>query len=356
MGDLSVSCPIDDCQQLMGVMALQDRLYQPGHFWQEASKVLLSYLAKDGIEDFRRLQASLWFFVPTYGFPGNALSEAQIKEIKKIIEENQTTEKQKKYLGNFLSGYTAALADYRVLSATEYASNKNPKLLSFSESSFGRPKEHFEIENNFYSRSALNYLLGLAFLKQYLDFSTINNILEIGGGFGTLGEIVNQLMPSKKYINIDIPPTLCFSKYYLQNVVGLENFSCEDVVNFEFIEIEKLKQITTIPSWKIESLNGKVDLFVNFISFQEMEPEIVKNYLQHVDRLNAEWILLRNMREGKATKDVKRYGVEKPILSDDYKSMLKSYSLVDVNVIPFGFKTVDGFHSELMLFRRNKES
>ncbi len=356
MSDLSAPCPIDDCQQLMSVMALQDRLYQPGHFWQEASKVLLSYLVKDGIEDFRRLPASLWFFVPTYGFPGNALSEALYNNLKNLIDDNQNTEKQKKYLENFLSGYSAALADYRVLSAAEYVCNKNPKLTTFSESKFGNPKEHFEIENKFYSRSALNYLLGLSFLKNYLDFSTINNVLEIGGGFGTLGEIINQLMPFTRYIDIDIPPTICFSKYYLEKIVGSEDISSGEVLSVEEIEIDKLKKITILPSWKIEKLKGKIDLFINFISFQEMEPIIVENYLHHVDRLNTEWILLRNMREGKATRDVKRYGVEKAILSEDYKRMLPSYSLIDVNVVPFGFKTVDGFHSELMLFRRKAET
>jgi hypothetical protein len=83
-----------------------------------------------------------------------------------------------------------------------------------------------------------------------------------------------------------------------------------------------------------------------------MEPDIVQNYLKHVARLQSKWILLRNLREGKQTREQNRLGVEKPIFSEDYIAMLPGYDLVATNVIPFGYKTTDGFHSELMLFKK----
>ena len=83
-----------------------------------------------------------------------------------------------------------------------------------------------------------------------------------------------------------------------------------------------------------------------------MEPEIVSNYLRNVSRLEAKWILLRNMREGKQIQKEGHVGVKTPIRSDDYVSMLDNYNLVARNVHPFGYETVDGFHSELQLFKR----
>jgi hypothetical protein len=97
---------------------------------------------------------------------------------------------------------------------------------------------------------------------------------------------------------------------------------------------------------------GEVDLFVNFISFQEMEPDVVANYLHHVDRLQSRWVFLRNMREGKQIQKDGHVGVKTPIRSDDYVQMLPNYQLVARNVHPFGYETVDGFHSELQLFKR----
>jgi hypothetical protein len=99
-----------------------------------------------------------------------------------------------------------------------------------------------------------------------------------------------------------------------------------------------------------------VDLFVNFISFQEMEPHIVKNYLGHVARLGTRWVLLRNIREGQVRwNDSSSFGVDTPILSDDYLAMLPGYELVERNVLPFGYRTVDGYHSELLLLRCKDE-
>lgn len=344
---------MNECQKLMKVLQVQDPLYQPGSFWKDASKDMLDELFQYGIASFRSLKTSQSFFVPSYGFPGNILTEAQIDALEKALNDSDASNKQINTLKQFLSGYNTALADYRVLLASEYQSKKEINLLKFSESSVGQPKEQFEFDGNRYSRSALNYLLGLSFLKKHTDLSNIKSVLEIGGGFGTLGEIINQVMPEAKYIDIDIPPTLCCATYYLQEMVGEDRVSrAEDVENLEEIHIDRLNQVSVLPSWKIEQLEGKIDLFVNFISFQEMEPDIVTNYLNQVTRLNADWIMLRNMREGKQLRTEHSIGVDNPIYSEDYVKMLPNYRLVENNVWPYGFKTVDDYHSEIMLFKK----
>ena len=62
------------------------------------------------------------------------------------------------------------------------------------------------------------------------------------------------------------------------------------VIEKKYIKIKKLKKITCLCSWQIEKLIGKIDVFINFISFQEMEPEVVKNYIKHVQRLSPKFI------------------------------------------------------------------
>jgi hypothetical protein len=59
------------------------------------------------------------------------------------------------------------------------------------------------------------------------------------------------------------------------------------------------------------------------------------------------------MREGKQKKTANSAGVEVPIKREDYLAMLTDYELIDTNVHPFGYQTVDGFHSELMLLRKS---
>ncbi|MBT3967466.1 MAG: putative sugar O-methyltransferase, partial [Gammaproteobacteria bacterium] len=43
-----------------------------------------------------------------------------------------------------------------------------------------------------------------------------------------------------------------------------------------------------------------------------------------------------------------------PTLSGDYDRFLPNYRLIATNVNPFGFRTLDGFHSELRLYRRTE--
>jgi putative sugar O-methyltransferase len=214
--------------------------------------------------------------------------------------------------------------------------------------------EQFEFEGRRFSRSSLNYLLGLALLKKHLGEQALGTVLEIGGGFGTLGEILaSSGVDGQRYIDIDIPPTSFVAQAYLTQVLGAPNVaSYAQTRDLPAIDIQKLPQASVLCSWQIEKLRGTVDLFVNFISFQEMEPAVVANYLEQVSRLKARWILLRNMREGKQIRTGPgSVGVETPIRSDDYLAMLPGYELAERNVLPFGYRTVDGFHSELLLLR-----
>ncbi len=337
-------------------MARQPARYQPGVFWDAASQTIVDELCEHGVEHFRRLRKALGFFVPTYGPPANSLTLPLVEGLEAWHEEQEgSTTKQGLMLKHLLHGEAHALADYRVLLAADDAAAVLPRLDTFSESDFGHPVEHFEFEGRRFSRSALNYLLGMAFLKKHLGGEVPRVVMEIGGGFGTLGEIMAASgIEDFRYIDLDIPPTSFVAQSYLAGALGADQVSTyAETRELETIEIEALRPLSTLCAWQIERLQGQVDLFVNFISFQEMEPAIVRNYLSHVDRLGARFVLLRNLREGKPVKSEKVvHGVETPILGADYDGYLQGYELVATNVHPFGYRTVDGFHSELRLYRR----
>ena len=334
-------------------MKTQSELYRPTVFWDEASSRIVSELESNGVEHFRSLETALGFFVPTYGVPGGGFSTEQARGIRGWLQgEYPNDVKPQLAITQFLSGRMSALADYRVLQAADDRSLL-PQLHTFSESLVGDPIEQFEFDGRRFSRSSLNYLLGLALLKKHLNGDVPRTVLKIGGGFGTMGEVLGSAgIQGLRYIDIDIPPTSFVAQHYLSEVFGRDKVAtyattCESPT----IEIESLPQAAVLCSWQIEKLLGQVDLFVNFISFQEMEPHIVKNYLGHVTRLGARWILLRNMREGKNVRKGNWVGVDTPILGDDYLTMLPGYELVERNIIPFGYQTVDGFHSELLLLK-----
>lgn len=343
----------DELNMAFEDMLSQNELYVPSHFWHEASLEIINEINEFGINKFRSLYSALDFFVPTYGYPGGGFNNDQVKEINKLFDNKWPNSiKPRLAIENLMSGYLSALSDYRVYKGADDI-NILPHLHYFTESQYGEPIEQFHFDGRKFSRSALNYLLGVTMLKKHLNGDVPSKILEIGGGFGTLGEILaSSNIPGYQYFDIDIPPTSFVAQSYL-----IENFGEKNVLTYaktkdlDQIKIQDAPKFSVLCSWQIEKLVGKIDLFVNFISFQEMEPHIVKNYISNINRLEPRWILLRNMREGKNITNGKDVGVVTPILGDDYLAMLQNYDLVERNVIPFGFQTVDGFNSEIILMR-----
>lgn len=346
--------PLELLDRALDALGKQKPVYQPTAFWSAASAEIANALHLHGVDNFRNIPIALGYFVPNFGPPASGLSQEQVDMLTQaLLQKYPGASKSHSVLQHLLSGKQHALADYRVLMASDNQAQL-PRLDQFSESACGRPLEQFEFDSRRFSRSSLNYLLGLSFLKRHLQGDVPRTVLEIGGGFGTLGEIWAQSgVPDWKYIGIDIPPPQFVADYYLKSALGVDQVTgFDEIENHAEIQISALKPASVLCSWQIEQLRGSVDLFVNFISFQEMEPDVVSNYLHHVDRLQARWVLLRNMREGKQIQKDGHVGVKTPIRSEDYLSMLPNYRLVDKNVHPFGFETVDGFHSELQLFRR----
>ncbi len=341
-------------------MKYQKDIYKPTSFWYKISERIKESLIENGIEGFRSNELCLSFFVPTYGPPFNGLKEKDIEIILDLYKKNNYKNlKAYNQLNNDLNGYSSAYSDYRVLLASDIV-NDLPDLSKFSESNFGKPKEHFIFEERYFSRSSLNYLLGLSMLKRYIhfnniDYSSIKNVLEIGGGFGTLGEIISQAGINRwKYIDVDIPPMSSIAKWYLSQAIGDDRVKgyC-DTYELNKIDIDNLTNVSVLLPWQLSRLRGNIDLFVNFISFQEMEPNVVENYLSLVTGLNPTWILLRNLREGKQKKtELNSVGVINPILGNDYNKMIPNYELVERSTIPFGYLTIDKFHSEILLFKK----
>ena len=340
---------LDDMQE-------QSTLYRPTSFWEYGSQVIINELEKDDIKNFRSLKANRNFFVPCYSFADYYENKNNYDELIKKYKEISPDIRTHKKFERLLSGRLQALDDYRTL----VASNKDTKPYTdkVSESSIGNPIEQFEFGARKFSRSFLNYLLGLNFLKQTVDTSDIKTVMEIGGGFGSLGEILlGDKRNSAFYINADIPPVGFVSSYYLKTLLGDDKVAdYEDLQALDELDIHKLQKkynALNICAWQIPLLKGNIDLFVNFISFQEMEPDVVRNYCNYIDALKPKYILLRNMLEGKRVKSSEyAVGVETPILGDDYNNFLPNYRFVAADSEVYGFITEDNFHSQLRIYER----
>ena len=329
----------------------QDEEFQTTDFWAYATNELSDILIKDEIHRFRSDPACLTYFVPTYGHPAMGLTVDQIAEISKVSESASV--KQRNTISNFVTGHSHATADHRVIQACATGLGNNP-FENFNESTIGNPTEQFTFNGNRYSRPTHNYILGLLFLFSHEPDFKLNSVVELGGGHGALGEILfKSTLDVDRYVNFDIPPTCIFAEYYLSQIFQNKfNSNLNDVWQ-DTVQISDLSGLHVRPNWDIQNLSGPIDLFVNYHSFQEMEPRVVQRYLDEIVRLEPSYLLLRNIREGKQKKVANGLGVETPTTSQDYVDWLSTdFTLVGQDSQTFGFVTADSFHSELSLWKR----
>jgi len=169
-------------------------------------------------------------------------------------------------------------------------------------------------------RSFLNYMRGLAYLKKHAATDDLETVLEIGGGYGTLGEILLKARPGGFYMNVDIPPVAAVSTWYLRKVFGEEAvFDYRDAKTTDAIDLDEIRRkyrAAVLCPWQLSKVAGSFDLFANFISFQEMEPPVVENYAREVKRLTPRHVLLRNSATGKPVAVAGEMGVFEPTSTD----------------------------------------
>jgi len=344
--------------------AFEDKstMYKATSFWEPLKILILNDINDYGMEKFKEFSSSLNAFVGRYGPPANGFSEALIDEVYEVAKRGGVSGNNLEMVRSFVSGEMSAISDYRVLKSEIVGGQKNHWLEfeKFSESAYGGFKEQFEFDGKVHSRNSLNYMLMLQFFQKSVGHKIApKSVMEIGGGWGVLGEIIGKCsksaIHSTRYINFDIPPVSTIAEYYLQAVFGKDDCCTFSNIDENEFFVDDLPKFTVQPSWRIENLKGEVDLFVNSISFQEMEPEIIRNYLGHARRLNARYLLLRNIREGKRTKRHDHsddFVVIEPVTTEFYIRECKQlgYKAISHNVIPYGRKTADGFHSEISIF------
>lgn len=99
-------------------------------------------------------------------------------------------------------------------------------------------------------------------LSKKIDFSKINTIYEIGGGYGRTAYVITKLHPHIKYVMYDLKTTSDISKRYLTSVAPWGNFEFKSP----------------------EELDGDCDLFISIDCLAEMTIDTVNNYFEFIDK------------------------------------------------------------------------
>ena len=297
-----------------------DPRYKPTNFWGPGVDQLLRDLDERGMDRFKDWPTAAFWFYPSYG---SGFNNAEMAALHETVADRRSAQKRatpnQPWFTMSLSGTREAMRDHDVACAAWDQDNWPFDLTSFGESRVGRPRQAYplipEDRAVTFGRGYLNYLLCLAALSRHVP-SPPTSFLEIGGGFGVLGEILLSRDPSIRYLDIDIPPLVNVASWYLTELFGPDRVTCYGVDDIPDGPI-RMSTSGVLPTWRLPDVADDFEVFVNSFSFQEMEPDVVEHYVDLVCARGLRYAVSLNSREGKPrAARPGDHGVLDPVTSD----------------------------------------
>jgi len=120
--------------------------------------------------------------------------------------------------------------------------------------------------------------------NKILKNTKINNICEIGGGFGSFSELFIKNYDTKTFL-IDLPEANLMSTYYLKELYPQKKFYLfDDYKKNEFLsklDFDEHDIIILPPNCNIDK-KIKIDFFINTRSMMEMNFDVIKSYFDFI--------------------------------------------------------------------------
>jgi putative sugar O-methyltransferase len=188
----------------------------------------------------------------------------------------------------------------------------------------GNPDGLVAIDGALWSWTQLNCASLLGDALSHIDLGGVRTVVELGGGLGRNILMLAKLRPATTILCFDIMPQVYVANQYLKAVMPDRVVSIDTGMDLNFVDgdISSIKgKIVVMPAWKMpECHKVAIDLFWNAASFQEMEPDVVRNYLTLVKRMAPRWISIMAMPGGNYWGEWKpgRGGTKHPVVSTIY--------------------------------------
>lgn len=292
---------LDLLDRMMKDAASAPYFYRPTNYWKFYEPQTLNYLKTKGLDNFRSYKTGT---LASFG----AGTSGKIPRASSISE-----------LQNLQYRYSMEMDKQGGLHILD----------SIEDSTLGNPYDYFRINEKSYTLSFLRYFDQMAYVKMHIDSGNLKSVMEIGSGYGGSAEVYVKTFPNIAYFNFDIPPQLYVAQQYLSSVFPKEVYTYEHFLSNEKMEPEKYR-IFCLPAWALESISDiNFDLLINSASFQEMEPDIVKNYYNVTGKM-VNYIYLFELTYGTYKKTSERSGgCIEPLKIDDYIPIFKEFEVIN---------------------------
>jgi putative sugar O-methyltransferase len=276
---------------MLGDVASQPALYQPGSFWIKQSRNAVNEIRRCGLSNFRGRGNGI----------GQSYADKQDTDVRESM--NFGARRLLKLAVENIYPFNRVLeAQVRLTlrNADEATRDKarwlesSPRILELQSKyripySLGGGCELWcEPGGERIANHYLALLDGLDHVSRRIDLRGIRSFFEIGGGFGiNLHLLLANFSNVRKCIYLDIPPNLYVGTQYLKSHFpgAVKDYRATRGLDaIRFAEDDSLEILCVAP-WQIEKLASPVDLFHNAHSFVEMPEAVVANYARHAERL-----------------------------------------------------------------------
>jgi len=320
-------------------------LYQPTNWWSVYEKKFLPELRSLGLRNFRRRKNSI-----LTSFAATDLIPTNIRKIKARGKTNKTripkfilrqllrSKKIESYVEQLSKRYSFVSNENINYLCYEFAKTfgencKAKSIKNFEGSDIGNPENIFSRDGKKYTTSLLSFYLNYAYCCKFMNFDSINSIMELGSGAGKQIELIKKLHPELSFYVVDIPPQLYVCEQYLSALFPESVISYRQTRSMKNIPEKRKGKIFIFGNWKIPEVTNLVyDLFWNAASFQEMEPEVVLNYLNYINRQTTKYVFLQeNMKGMPITSEEGKLGVLKQTTLQHYKMGLENFHMQDLS-------------------------
>jgi putative sugar O-methyltransferase len=199
----------------------------------------------------------------------------------------------------------------------------------------GNPEDAFVINGRVITMNALERYLRYSYcFAHHRAFDNVAVIVELGGGSGTQVEVIKRLHPNVCFLMFDLPLQLYVCEQYLSTAFP------DSVISYR--ETREMKALPAAMEGKILFFgthhfpiiaDANVDLFWNSSSFQEMEPDVVGNYLSYVND-NVRAVYLKEIMVGKElAKKAGSLGVLEQTTLQHYQAGLSKFKIDDISPV-----------------------
>lgn len=261
-------------------------------FWEAYARYSKAYLAKHGFENFRSGDFAI----------GDSYANMLPPRVSKICSATFTRRLARKLFpeslannlpspgidknlidANFVRLFNAfGLVFYHYLAQIDsYRS-----LVSLEDTLVGNPTDIVvSPDRRKFSVSILFKYLHYFYLRKFIS-KFPSTVLEIGGGAGFLGFVIEKIHPGTKYVLVDLPEQLAVAYFFLDNCFPGKVMPYSEVVKRGAVIDSRVfqdKDIILIPHYATENLNIDFELGIGTATFQEMNRETVISYMKFFD-------------------------------------------------------------------------